>query len=82
MKKLLRTLFTFILLSISLQSQEVLIYSDDGAWEDGIIALEHFFDNQNVTHKRIYATDLNNDTWNKEALAIFYSQVGTHIIIN
>ena len=72
MKKLLRTLFTFILLSISLQSQEVLIYSDDGAWEDGIIALEHFFDNQNVTHTRLYAADLNAGTWNKEALAVVF----------
>lgn len=72
MKKLLRTLFTFIVISFHLQSQEVLIYSDDGAWEDGIIALEHFFDNQNITHTRLYAADLNANTWNKEALAVVF----------
>ncbi len=72
MKKLLRTLFTFIVISFHLQSQEVLIYSDDGAWEDGIIALEHFFDNQNVTHTRLYAADLNANTWHKEALAVVF----------
>ncbi len=72
MQRFLVTIFTFIVLSFSLQSQDVLIYSDDGAWEDGIVALEHFFDNQNVTHTRLYAADLNADIWNKDALAIVF----------
>jgi glutamine amidotransferase-like uncharacterized protein len=72
MRNLIISIFTFIVLSFNLQSQDVLIYSDDGAWEDGIIALEHFFDNQNVTHTRLYAADLNADIWNKDALAIVF----------
>ncbi|PKL80137.1 MAG: hypothetical protein CVV25_05315 [Ignavibacteriae bacterium HGW-Ignavibacteriae-4] len=72
MRNLVITTITFIILSFSVQSQEVLIYSDDGTWEDGIIALEHFFDYQNVTHTRLYAADLNADTWNKNALAIVF----------
>ncbi|MFA7326225.1 MAG: BPL-N domain-containing protein [Candidatus Kapaibacterium sp.] len=72
MRNLVITTITFIILSFSAQSQDVLIYSDDGTWEDGIIALEHFFDYQNVTHIRLYAADLNADTWNKEALSIVF----------
>lgn len=72
MRNLIITAITFIILSFSVQSQDVLIYSDDGTWEDGIIALEHFFDHQNVTHKRLYAAELNADTWNKNALAIVF----------
>lgn len=72
MRSLILAIITFITLSFNLQSQQVLIYSDDGAWEDGVIALEHFFDNQNVTHTRLYATDLNTDVWNKDALAIVF----------
>lgn len=72
MRSLIIAIITFITLSFNLQSQQVLIYSDDGAWEDGVIALEHFFDNQNITHTRLYAADLNADIWNKEALAIVF----------
>lgn len=69
---LIFTLLAVLVLITPVHSQDVLIYSDDGTWEEGIIALEHFFDNQNVTHKRIYAVDLNTDIWNKQADAILF----------
>jgi glutamine amidotransferase-like uncharacterized protein len=64
----------FILLSVivPIKAQNVLIYSDDGAWEDGIVALENFFEEQGVSTQRIYATDLNSDNWNKDADAILF----------
>lgn len=71
MKHLL--IFTLLLsVIVPTKAQDVLIYSDDGTWLDGIIALEKFFEHQNVTTKRIYAADLNTDNWNKEAEAILF----------
>lgn len=70
--KIVLNIIVIIFFANVLHSQDVLIYSDDGTWEDGIIALEHFFDNQNITHNRIYAADLNANEWNKEAKAILF----------
>jgi len=65
--------FTLLLsLIVPIRAQDVLIYSDDGTWLDGIVALENFFEYQNVTTKRIYATDLNSNNWNKTANAIIF----------
>ncbi len=47
------------MISISLKAEDVLIYSDDGAWEPGIIALENFYDYYSMSTKRIYADDIN-----------------------
>jgi glutamine amidotransferase-like uncharacterized protein len=71
MKKIILILITLSVI-VPTKAQDVLIYSDDGTWLDGIIALEKFFEHQNVTTKRIYAADLNADTWNKEAEAILF----------
>ena len=71
MKSLL-TLVIIAVLSVGLKAQDVYIYSDDGTWADGIVALESFFDNQNITHQRLYASDLNNNTWNKNVGAILF----------
>ncbi len=71
MKKIILILITLSVI-VPTKAQDVLIYSDDGTWLDGIIALEKFFEHQNVTTKRIYAADLNADTWNKQADAILF----------
>lgn len=71
MKKIILILITLSVI-VPTKSQDVLIYSDDGTWLDGIIALETFFEHQNVTTKRIYAADLNADTWNKDADAVIF----------
>lgn len=70
--KIVLSIIVLIFFANVMRSQDVLIYSDDGTWEDGIVALENFFDNQNVTHNRIYAADLNADEWNKSAKAILF----------
>jgi len=71
MKKIILIL---IILSVIVptKAQDVLIYSDDGTWLDGIIALEKFFEHHNVTTKRLYAADLNADTWNKDANVVIF----------
>lgn len=70
--KYLLTIFILLSLIVPIKAQNVLIYSDDGAWEDGIVALEHFFEEQGVSTQRIYATDLNSDNWNRDADAILF----------
>ena len=70
--KYLLTILILLSLIVPTKAQNVLIYSDDGAWEDGIVALEHFFEEQGVSTQRIYATDLNSDNWNRDADAILF----------
>ncbi len=71
MKRIL-ILIIFLLCSSKVLSKEVWIYSDDGAWIDGIIALEQFFDYNSITHKRVYAKDLNTSNSYSEADAICF----------
>jgi hypothetical protein len=52
-KNLIVTLILFT--SYKLICNDVWIYSDDGTWEDGIIAFEQFLDYNEITHKRITA---------------------------
>ncbi|MDH7514405.1 MAG: BPL-N domain-containing protein, partial [Bacteroidota bacterium] len=40
---------------------DVGIYSDEGAWEAGIIALEHFLDWKGLSHQRVDASVVNTD---------------------
>jgi glutamine amidotransferase-like uncharacterized protein len=42
------------------ESIDVAIYSDDGTWADGIIALEKFIEWKGLTHQRILSDDINN----------------------
>ncbi|MBS3999243.1 MAG: T9SS type A sorting domain-containing protein [Desulfobulbaceae bacterium] len=70
--KLRLMLFLIIIFSNKLFSKDVWIYTDDGTWSDGIIALEQFFDYNNITHKRVYAFDLNNtDNYNNASAICF-----------
>lgn len=71
MKKIL-LLLTILSVIVPIKAQEVLIYSDDGTWLDGIVALEHFFEEQGVSTQRIFAADLNSDNWEKETDAIIF----------
>jgi glutamine amidotransferase-like uncharacterized protein len=65
-------ILTFVFLSSTLQSKEIWIYSDEGAWTDGIIAFEQFLDHIGEPHKRVYADDLNNPTDYNNAKAICF----------
>ncbi len=65
-------LFVTCFISYETHSKEVWIYSDDGTWGDGIIALEQFFNHYNIPHKRIYASDLNNSANYYDASAICF----------
>ncbi len=38
-------------------SKEIAIFSGDGTWNDGIIAIESFLDYYNYSHKRIYENE-------------------------
>jgi len=58
MKKIILILI-IMFLSNRLDSKEIWIYSDNGTWTDGIIALEQFFDYIGESNKRVYAKDLN-----------------------
>jgi len=49
----------FFFLTNNLLSQKIAIYSDDGTWIDGILALESFLDDNNIQSDRVYANDLN-----------------------
>jgi len=58
----LRIIIFMATTSILSQSQyDFAIYHDGnvGAWEDGIIAFEHFLDWKEVSHNRVTATDIN-----------------------
>lgn len=70
--KHLISILSLLSLIVPIKAQNVLIYSDDGTWQDGIIALEHFFEEQGVSTRRLYAADLNSDNWNKDADAILF----------
>lgn len=70
--KHLISILSLLSLIVPIKAQNVLIYSDDGTWQDGIIALEHFFEEQGVSTQRLYAADLNSDNWNKDADAILF----------
>jgi glutamine amidotransferase-like uncharacterized protein len=72
MIKLLKKILIAIIImnSCNLICKDVWIYSDDGTWEDGIIALEQFFDYYGITHERVMADDLNNIADYSEAKAI------------
>lgn len=58
-------IFLFLILLVNpllaQQQSDFAIYHDGdiGAWEDGIIAFEHFLDWKGVTHNRVTATDIN-----------------------
>ncbi|MCO5251185.1 MAG: BPL-N domain-containing protein [Candidatus Kapabacteria bacterium] len=55
-------LMTLLLIPNSILAKDIWIYSDDGAWSDGIIAFEQFLNYKGLSHKRIYAVDLNNSS--------------------
>lgn len=65
-------LILIILFSNKLLSKDVWIYSDDGTWQDGIIALEQFFDYYKISHKRVFASDLNTIDDLSSALALCF----------
>lgn len=70
MKKII--IILIILISKDLFAKDIWIYSDDGTWQDGIIALEQFFDYHDISHKRVYAMDLNNSNNYEDAYAICF----------
>jgi len=51
---------------------EVGIYSDYGAWEDGIRALEQFLDWKGVSHERLTAEQINTQTLTDEYVSICF----------
>jgi len=40
----------------------VVIYSDEGTWEDGIVALEHFLDWKGYSVSRVFADEINSNS--------------------
>ena len=73
MKKIL--LLLFITQSIFAQEHyDFAIYHDwnVGAWEDGIVAFEHFLDWKKVTHKRVTAPDINTIVLKNFYTAIYF----------
>jgi len=72
MKKIL--ILLFISQSIFAQNYDFAIYNDGdvGAWEDGIIAFEHFLDWKGISHNRVTAQDINTIILKDIYTAIFF----------
>jgi glutamine amidotransferase-like uncharacterized protein len=65
-------LLSLMFLSSSLNSKDIWIYSDEGAWLDGIVAFEQLLSQMGESHKRVYADDLNNLSDYNNAKAIYF----------
>jgi glutamine amidotransferase-like uncharacterized protein len=68
----LLVVFLFFGLPLNISSQTIAIYSDDGSWHDGIIAIESFCDDNGFLSKRVYSDALNKSESLSECSAICF----------
>ena len=68
---LLRLAFPYAADAQGAASVDVAVYMDSGAWEDGVIAFEHFLDWKGLTHLRVDAARVNASSLSAEFRCLY-----------
>ncbi len=68
---------SLIFFPVSMYSQiatptDVAVYDDEGAWEDGVIAFEHFLDWKGLSHERVNAQWINTNDLHPRFRAVYF----------